>query len=147
MANKGFLDKLVMPLNDAIEDRDLCLINSMIFFIGENFQKNDIRSLTLVSDNIQISNITKQNIQIIDYSSENNQNKLIISKSKDKEPNVFENKSNIPLTGKTNDFSNQPFIAQGNTNANRMKNVQGQIFDEKSTTIKDSKYDLKFRII
>ena len=147
MANKGFLDKLVMPLNDAIEDRDLCLINSMIFFIGENFQKNDIRSLTLVSDNIQISNITKQNIQIIDYSSENNQNKLIISKSKDKEPNVFENKSNIPLTGKTNDFSNQPFIAQGNTNANRMKNVQGQIFDEKSTNIKDSKYDLKFRII
>ena len=147
MANKGFLDKLVMPLNDALEDRDLCLINSMIFFIGENFQKNDIRSLTLVSDNIQISNITKQNIQIIDYSSENNQNKLIISKSKDKEPNVFENKSNIPLTGKTNDFSNQPFIAQGNTNANRMKNVQGQIFDEKSTNIKDSKYDLKFRII
>jgi len=147
MANKGFLDKLVMPLNDAIEDRDLCLINSMIFFIGENFQKNDIRSLTLVSDNIQISNITKQNIQIIDYSSENNQNKLIMSNSKDKEPNVFENKSNIPLTGKTNDFSNQPFIAQGNTNANRMKNVQGQIFDEKSTNIKDSKYDLKFRII
>ena len=64
MANKGFLDKLVMPLNDAIEDRDLCLINSMIFFIGENFQKNDIRSLTLVSDNIQISNITKQNIHL-----------------------------------------------------------------------------------
>ena len=147
MANKGFLDKLVMPLNDAIEDRDLCLINSMIFFIGENFQKNDIRSLTLVSDNIQISNITKQNIQIIDYSSENNQNKLIISNRKDKEPNVFENKSNIPLTGKTNDFSNQSLIAQGNTNANRMKNVQGHIFDEKSTNIKDSKYDLKFRII